>query len=133
MVPKRGFFQPLDITGQIGWLWWLIFLMAGIIVWGEMAFKIEIISMVYILAILVLGVALVLRRRIYVAGSQLFLGRVFVSDYEKISLTTIEKWQLEGHVLSFTRAGRARKYLLSQNIANQIKEYMSTHDEKNND
>jgi len=133
MVPKRGFFQPLDIAGQIGWLWWLIFLMAGIIVWGEMAFKIEIISMVYILAILVLGVALVLRRRIYVAGSQLFLGRVFVSDYEKISLTTIEKWQLEGHVLSFTRAGRARKYLLSQNIANQIKEYMSTHDEKNND
>lgn len=132
MVPKRGFFQPLDIAGQIGWLWWLIFLMAGIIVWGEMAFKIEIISMAYILAVLALGVAIILRRRIYVAGSQLFLGRVFVSDYEKISLTAIENWQLKGRVLSFTRAGRVRKYLLSQNIANQIKEYMNIYDGKNN-
>ncbi|WP_220739038.1 EbsA family protein [Leuconostoc miyukkimchii] len=132
MIPKRGFFQPLDITGQIGWLWWLILLMVGVILWSEVAFKIELIPIAYILVILVLGVFIISRRRIYVAGSKLFLGRLFVSDYEKISLMTMDNWRLDGHVLSFMRAGRYRKYWLSQNVANQIKEYMNTHDGTNN-
>ncbi|MEX0380922.1 EbsA family protein [Leuconostoc sp. MS02] len=132
MIPKRGFFQPLDTTGQIGWLWWGILLMAGIIFWSETAFKLEIIPITYLLIMLVLGITIILRRRVYVAGAQLFLGRIFVSDYEKISLTTMNNWQLNGRVLSFTRAGRSRKYWLSQNITKQIKEYMTTHDENNN-
>ncbi|MBZ6010679.1 EbsA family protein [Leuconostoc gelidum] len=132
MIPKRGYFQPLDITGQIGWLWWLILFMAGIILWSETTFKLEMVPIVYLLLMLALGIIIILRRRVYVAGAQLFLGRVFVSDYEKISLTTMVNWQLNGRVLSFTRAGRSRKYWLSQNIAKQIKEYMTTHDKKDN-
>lgn len=132
MIPKRGYFQPLDITGQIGWLWWFILFMAGIILWSETTFKLEMMPIVYLLFMLILGIITILRRRVYVAGAQLFLGRVFVSDYEKISLTTMVNWQLNGHVLSFTRAGRSRKYWLSQNIANQIKEYMATYDRKDN-
>ena len=128
MIPKRGYFQPLDITGQIGWLWWFILFMAGIILWSETTFKLEMVPIIYLLLMLALGITI-----IYVAGAQLFLGRVFVSDYEKISLTTMVNWQLNGRVLSFTRAGRSRKYWLSQNIAKQIKEYMTTHDKKDND
>lgn len=132
MIPKRGFFQPVDSTGQIGWLWWLIFLMAGIIFWSEIGFKIQIIPIAYIVVMLVLAIVIILRRRIYVAGAQLFLGRVFGAEYEKISLLQIDNWQLIGHTLSFTRAGRLRKYWLSANIAQQIKEYMNTHGGKNN-
>jgi len=91
------------------------------------------VPIIYLLLMLVLGIIIILSRRVYVAGAQLFLGRVFVSDYEKISLTTMVNWQLNGRVLSFTRAGRSRKYWLSQNIAKQIKEYMTTHDKKDND
>lgn len=132
MIPKRGFFQPVDSTGQIGWLWWLIFLMAGIIFWSEIGFKIQIIPIAYIVVMLVLAIVIILRRRIYVAGAQLFLGRVFGAEYEKISLLQIDNWQLNGHTLSFTRAGRLRKYWLSANIAQRIKEYMNTHGGKNN-
>ncbi|WP_349533660.1 EbsA family protein [Leuconostoc citreum] len=130
MIPKRGFFQPLNTTGQIGWLWWFILLMIGLIVWSEMSFKLDIIPIGYIVIILLLSVVMIVRRRIYIVGPQLFLGRMFVSEYEKISLATVHNWQLNGHILSFTRAGRARKYWLSQNIADQIKEYMNTHDGK---
>lgn len=128
MIPKRGFFQPLEITGQIGWLWWGIALMAGLITWSELEFKLEIVVLVYILVVLMLGVILVVRRRIYIAGPRLFLAHVLSSEYEEISLLTLENWQLNGHVLSFTRAGRERKYWISKNITQQIKEYTETHD-----
>ncbi|MGX7043411.1 EbsA family protein [Leuconostoc holzapfelii] len=131
MIPKRGFFQPLEITGQIGWLWWGIALMAGLITWSELEFKLEIVVLVYILVVLMLGVILVVRRRIYIAGPRLFLAHVLSSEYEEISLLTLENWQLNGHVLSFTRAGRERKYWLSKNITQQIKEYTETHDGRN--
>ncbi|MFT9389033.1 MAG: EbsA family protein [Leuconostoc sp.] len=131
MIPKRGFFQPLEITGQIGWLWWGIALMAGLITWSELEFKLEIVVLVYILVVLMLGVILVVRRRIYIAGPRLFLAHVLSSEYEEISLLTLENWQLNGHVLSFTRAGRERKYWMSKNITQQIKEYTETHDGRN--
>ncbi|MCT8390097.1 hypothetical protein D0501_08450 [Leuconostoc holzapfelii] len=131
MIPKRGFFQPLEITGQIGWLWWGIALMAGLITWSELEFKLEIVVLVYILVVLMLGVILVVRRRIYIAGPRLFLAHVLSSEYEEISLLTLENWQLNGHVLSFTRAGRERKYWISKNITQQIKEYTETHDGRN--
>lgn len=131
MIPKRGFFQPLEITGQVGWLWWGIALMAGLITWSELEFKLEIVVLVYILVVLMLGVILVVRRRIYIAGPRLFLAHVLSSEYEEISLLTLENWQLNGHVLSFTRAGRERKYWISKNITQQIKEYTETHDGRN--
>lgn len=131
MIPKRGFFQPLEITGQIGWLWWGIALMAGLITWSELEFKLEIVVLVYILVVLMLGVILVVRRRIYIAGPRLFLAHVLSSEYEEISLLTLENWQLNGHVLSFTRAGREHKYWISKNITQQIKEYTETHDGRN--
>ncbi len=72
MIPKRGYFQPLDITGQIGWLWWFILFMAGIILWSETTFKLEMMPIVYLLFMLILGIITILRRRVYVAGAQLF-------------------------------------------------------------
>lgn len=132
MIPKRGFFQPLEITGQIGWLWWGVALMVGLITWSELEFKFVPTVLVYIVLVLILGVVLVARRRVYIAGPRLFLGHVLTSEYEEISLLTLENWQLKGHVLRFTRAGRVRKYWLSKNITQQIKEYMNTHDGQNN-
>lgn len=132
MIPKRGFFQPIDTNGKIGWVWWSIFLMIGIIAWSEMLFKIDIVIICYLLIILGIGVIMIFRRRVYIAGSQIFLGRLFISDYEKISLSSLNNWRLNGKLLSFERAGRVRKYWLSKNIATQIKEYMDTHDRKDN-
>ncbi|MGO2137798.1 MAG: EbsA family protein, partial [Leuconostoc mesenteroides] len=119
MIPRRGFFQPLDSTGTISWLWWGIFFMGSIVVWDEMSFKLEILPILFIMVMILLGVLLVVRRRVYIAGPNLFLGRVLLSEYEKISLKDIEHWQLNGHVLSFVRADRERKYYLTKNIVQQ--------------
>lgn len=126
MIPRRGFFQPLDSTDTISWLWWGIFFMGSIVVWDEMSFKLEILPILFIMVMILLGVLLVVRRRVYIAGPNLFLGRVLLSEYEKISLKDIEHWQLNGHVLSFVRADRERKYYLTKNIVQQIKDYMDT-------
>ncbi|MFL2052452.1 EbsA family protein [Leuconostoc mesenteroides] len=126
MIPRRGFFQPLDSTGTISWLWWGIFFMGSIVVWDEMSFKLEILPILFIMVMILLGVLLVVRRRVYIAGPNLFLGRVLLSEYEKISLKDIEHWQLNGHVLSFVRTDRERKYYLTKNIVQQIKDYMDT-------
>ncbi|QEA58513.1 hypothetical protein FGL74_01730 [Leuconostoc koreense] len=126
MIPRRGFFQPLDSTGIISWLWWGIFFMGSIVVWAEMSFKLEILPVLLIMVMILLGVLLVVRRRVYIAGPNLFLGRVLLSEYEKISLKDIKQWQLKGHILSFVRADRERKYYLTKNIVQQIKDYMDT-------
>ncbi|MDN6067966.1 EbsA family protein, partial [Leuconostoc sp.] len=110
----------------ISWLWWGIFFMGSIVVWDEMSFKLEILPILFIMVMILLGVLLVVRRRVYIAGPNLFLGRVLLSEYEKISLKDIEHWQLNGHVLSFVRADRERKYYLTKNIVQQIKDYMDT-------
>ncbi|GMA70589.1 hypothetical protein GCM10025879_18350 [Leuconostoc litchii] len=128
MTPRRGFFQPLDSAGQIGWLWWGIFFMASIIVWGEMSFKITILPMLFVAIMILLGLVLIVRRRVYMAGPNLFLGRVLLSEYEKIALRDIQNWKLNGRVLSFARADRERKYFLSKNVVEQIKEYMNNND-----
>ncbi|MEN2369569.1 EbsA family protein [Leuconostoc lactis] len=131
MIPKRGFFQPLEITGQIGWLWWGIALLAGLITWSELSFQLVLPVIGYLTIVLLLGLILILRRRVYIVGPRLFLGHVLTSEYEEISLVKVENWQLNGHVLQFTRAGRDRKYWLSKNITQQIKDYMNTHDGQN--
>ncbi|KDA51309.1 hypothetical protein L963_1867 [Leuconostoc mesenteroides subsp. cremoris T26] len=100
--------------------------MGSIVVWNEMSFKLEILPILFIMVMILLGVLLVVRRRVYIAGPNLFLGRVLLSEYEKISLKDIEHWQLNVHVLSFVRADRERKYYLTKNIVQQIKDYMDT-------
>ena len=74
MIPRRGFFQPLDSTGTISWLWWGIFFMGSIVVWDEMSFKLEILPILFIMVMILLGVLLVVRRRVYIAGPNLFFG-----------------------------------------------------------
>ena len=82
MIPKRGFFQPLEITGQISWLWWGIALLAGLITWSELEFKLVLPVIGYLIIVLLLGLILVLRRRVYIVGPRLFLGHVLTSEYE---------------------------------------------------
>ena len=64
MIPKRGYFQPLDITGQIGWLWWFILFMAGIILWSETTFKLEMVPIIYLLLMLALGITIIFGTRL---------------------------------------------------------------------
>ena len=56
--------------------------MGSIVVWDEMSFKLEILPILFIMVMILLGVLLVVRRRVYIAGPNLF-GRVLLSEYEK--------------------------------------------------
>lgn len=49
-----------------------------------------------------------------------------MAEYEKVKLEDIDNWQIKGRFLSFERADRKRKYLLSRNVAEQIKGYKDT-------
>lgn len=72
------------------------------------------------------GLLMIIRRRVYLAGSQIFLRRILMAEYEKVKLEDIDNWQIKGRILSFERADRKRKYLLSRNVAEQIKGYKDT-------
>ncbi|MFZ2965794.1 MAG: hypothetical protein WA079_02375, partial [Leuconostoc falkenbergense] len=78
------------------------------------------------LVVVLVGLLMIIRRRVYLAGSQIFLGRILMAEYEKVKLEDIDNWQIKGRILSFERADRKRKYLLSRNVAEQIKGYKDT-------
>ncbi|HCU42697.1 EbsA family protein [Leuconostoc falkenbergense] len=126
MVPKRGYFQPIDSVGLMSWLWWGVFLMLSFIIWNEIGFKFDIFPIASILVVVLVGLLMIIRRRVYLAGSQIFWGRILMTEYEKVKLEDIDNWQIKGRILSFERADRKRKYLLSRNVAEQIKGYKDT-------
>ncbi|WP_312980852.1 hypothetical protein, partial [Leuconostoc falkenbergense] len=92
MVPKRGYFQPIDSVGLMSWLWWGVFLMLSFIIWNEIGFKLDILPIVSILLVLIVGLLMIIRRRVYLAGSQIFLGRILMAEYEKVKLEDIDNW-----------------------------------------
>lgn len=121
MIPKRGYFQPIDVVGQIGWLWWGILIALSGAMWIEVNFKFNLLLIIFTIVSIAVGLLLILRRRIYIAGGEVFLGRIFLTEYEQFSLTTLKNVQLKGQKLSFERAGRQRKYWVSRNIADSIR------------
>ncbi|CAK8054064.1 EbsA family protein [Eupransor demetentiae] len=122
MRPQRGFYQPIDPWGQIIWMWWLVFLLLGIIACSETFYQLNFWIIAYLIVILAIGCLAFFRRRIFLTGKQLFIGHVVNFDYDEFTLDDGIEWHLAKNRLYIQKQARQRVYWLSPKMVKAIKE-----------
>ncbi|MDF7626883.1 EbsA family protein [Lactobacillaceae bacterium L1_55_11] len=121
MSRKGGFYQPIDIFGQLFWIWWAILTMLGVIAWSETMYALQLWPILYLAVMAIIGVLGVTRRRLYLKDTTLFIGHILRFDYDQFDLSQPQNWQLEGQRLTLIRGDRRRVYWVNKRFAGQLK------------
>lgn len=122
MGPTTGFYQPLDSWNQILWMWWAILTMLGVIISSERMYQMPLWLAIYLIILVVTGIFAFARHRLYLTGSQLFMGYALRRTYAEYNLDSGLYWQLHGRRLSIQSGSRLQTYWISKRMACKLKE-----------